>query len=162
MLFSASVATSFGQASNPSPYVELGQMLNLSNTYANKTNDTAFGATLYLTSASRSSTTGLGVAKPVIGYGPISFTVCALKGAVVNPTVTVTPQRSYDNVHWHNIPGVTVATLTPTSTTTEATTAFDFSTNYGNYYRVKLTTTDTVGLRAFYNFTKLTQITLSK
>lgn len=159
LLFSVST---FAQNSNPAPYSLFGQMLNTSNSYAYATNDTSTG-TLYLYT-SKYNSSGLPAVTPVIGTGTISFVVSTLKGSTtstVNPTVTTTPQASFDGTNWATIPGVTVSTLTPTSASVAVTTMWEFSDNYGLYYRLKnVVTNDTASIKAWYLLNKNTEYSI--
>lgn len=151
----------FAQKLSLSPYVDGAQLLNLSNTYASASNDTSGPGTLYLTSAMYSTTTALPVKSQVIGSGTISFIASVLKAQITttttNAVVAITPQASFDGVNWASIPGVTVATLTPTSATVATTTMFEFSANYAPYYRLKNSiTVDTASIKEWYLLNKAT------
>lgn len=132
-------------------------MLNTSNTHANCVNDTSTG-TIYLYTSKYDPTTFLPAVTPVIGTGTISFIVSALHASTtstVNPTVTTTPQGSFDGVRWATIPGVTVSTLTPTSASVAVTTKWEFTANNSLYYRLKnVVTNDTASITGYYYFNK--------
>lgn len=148
-------ATSFAQLTAPSGitavgYYWTGQMRNISNTHASATLDTVNGATTYFTISKWVSS--LPVSTPIYGTGAISYNISVLKAATVSPTVVVTPQRSFDNTTWVDIPGVTAATVTCTSLTTATTKGFDITYNPGPYQRLKITTTDTASIKAYFSF----------
>lgn len=140
----------------PYPSAQTGQLLNLSSSRLYPTNDTSNAGTLYLTTAKYGST-GVPALYPIQGDGTISFVISALKAqttTTTNPTVTVTPQASMDGVIWATIPGITVATLTPTSATVPVTTMFEFTYNYAQYYRFLNSVTDTASVKSKYFFNK--------
>jgi hypothetical protein len=152
-----------GQTSVPSPnvlaapYTIYGQMLNLSNTHPGQRNDT-LTSTGYLSTAYFSNSTNLPVKYPAFGSGPFSLQVAGLKASTVSTTtatIQVTPEGSFDGVTWASIPGVTTATLSCTSRTVAVTSAWSWSENYFNYYRVKgVVGADTISLKAYWGLNK--------
>lgn len=161
-----------------------GQLWNVSSAYYGTINantvgactaiDTAKGTTVYLSIASW-LTTGTnmydsarvvnrakGTYRPVpftsglpTGRGTISLNINAYKAAVNNPTVVITAQESANGVDgWVTVPGVSVQTITPTSTSTETVGVFNISEAYNKYYRVKVTTADTAKFRGFWQWNK--------
>ena len=90
---------------------------------------------------------------PVNGTGAITLTASVLK-ASGTPTVTVTAQMSPDGVNWAQIPGTTVATLSPTSTTVPVTTVFYFRDKQEKFYRLQYSgsASSSVAIQAFFYF----------
>ncbi len=147
-----------------------GQMYNVSNVYNNisstgKFIDTVYGATAYIGTTrllKGSVNADTFNYAPVFGYGTISLTASALQAnGGLTPTINVTPQKSFDGNVWVNVPGATVATLTPTSTTVPSTVNWEFSIKYADYYRLKCVVTDTASLQCFYYAQKVVYLNRS-
>lgn len=147
-------------------YEVYSQMWNVSSVYYNTPTasnlgtqlDTAKGTTIYLSVSafnpigSHSSTDTFDYIALPKGQGTVSYTISALRAAVLTPTVLVTPQVSFDGIVWAPVPGVTVATLTPSSLTVASTYNYQFSTKYAPFGRLKCVATDTASLQAWYYF----------
>lgn len=157
-------------------YASYSQMWNIANVYRNapyltryatsvSTNlgtqkDTTSG-TIYL----YTSTLGKGkvnadtfIVAPIDGYYNISFLTSCLKASAtssLNPVCTITIQGSFDGINWANIPGVAVATLTPTSLTVPVTQKWEIpvvstSAAFSRYWRGKFAVaTDTAVVQLF-------------
>ena len=149
------------------PPDRVGQMWNTSNTYYGTANsstlyqqkDTAKGATIYLTVSKWTITASYTWAGPIVplalnGTGTLAMDVATYKTAVLTPTITVTPQQSATGLSWDwaPVPGVTVATLSPTSTTTSTTVAFNITDATAQFYRLAIAATDTGCVQAYFNF----------
>jgi len=153
------------QSTYPRPQDNIMQMLNLSSSYygtvnsntVNTQKDTAKGTTIYLNTCKWTSTSvpkGYAYTGPIVnsgiqGYQSAAIEVSTWKTNALTPTITVTPQQSANGVTWATVPGVTVATLSPTSTTVPTTVAFNFTELFSLNYRVQIAATDTGSVQAF-------------
>lgn len=125
----------------PTPYAQTGQMLNLSNTNANATLDTATNATtLYLATASYNSS-GLPVKYAVYGQGLFSVIVKGLKISG-SPSGSLKLQESYDGTNWADCRAIRVADAVDTILNQSAAQYFSFDREYSfaPYHRVAITT----------------------
>jgi hypothetical protein len=146
----------FGQTAPADIY---GQMFNLSNTYYGTYNgvkmvkDTANGGTVSLQVGvfKKNGTTFTG---PYLwsysGRGTVTLEAAVYRVGTLTPTITVTPQQSIFDSTWAQIPGTTIATLSPTSRTVPLTTAFNIATSPSRNYRLLLTVIDTCSVHADY------------
>jgi len=90
------------------------------------------------------------------GKGTLSITAQCYKASTSNtvtPTVTVTPVQSPDGIvgDYVTIPGITVATLSPTSRTASANCTFNQLDIYQRYFGVSVTVTDSASCRILFN-----------
>lgn len=171
-LISISVA-SFAQGytkPRSNTYEVYSQMWNTSNTYYSTPTaanlgtqkDTSGAATVYLYTAALQSNGTFSVSAVPDGSGTISFTAAVWKGqkvtTTVNPLVVITPQASFDGIIFATIPGVTAASLTPTSGVyaNMLTTKFDYTAKQGNFFRMKLViTVDTAAFQSWFDFQRI-------
>jgi len=135
-------------------------MWNISNTYYGTVNattvgnqlDTINGATGYFTSSYWKSNYDSARLSPLVRDGNLALDITCLRGGASTPTVTVTPQQSGDGITWCTIPGITVATLTPSSLTVPTTTAFNFLDIYGRFERLMVTSVNAAGCAAHLTY----------
>lgn len=155
-----SVGSAFGQLLSPgtgitqSGWTWTFQSLNLSNSYANASNDTlnGSGVTKYFTIGTRTSAGVASAAAAVAGPAVIHYNISAKVASVsstVNPVVSITPERSTNNSVWVTVPGASTYTVSPSSRTTASTVGIDLSTNPGRYNRLKVTSTDTASVQIY-------------
>lgn len=151
-------ATAMAQSSTNPDY--FSQMWNISNTYYGTVNvntvgnqlDTINGATGYFTSSYWKGTYDSARLSPLYRDGNLGMDITCLRAGASTATVTVTPQQSGDGITWCTIPGITVATLTPSSLTVPVTTAFNFLDIYEKYYRFMVTTVNAAGCAAHLTY----------
>jgi hypothetical protein len=90
------------------------------------------------------------------GPGTLSMTAILLKASItstVTPSVVITPEQSPNgSTGWVAIPGVTAATVTPSSRSVTSSTTFNIADTYQKYLRAKIVSTDTASVKVFYNF----------
>lgn len=140
------------------------QMLNTSNSYygtwaANNGNliDTVVNTgTIDLVVAKRQkgvSQTDTFTADHINGIGTISLTAVVLK-CTGSPTVICTPEESLDGINYAAIPGATVYTISPTSTTVPIVVKWPGLGKYDRHYDVHLSgsTSSTFSVQAQYYF----------
>lgn len=122
-----------------------GQLLNLSNTLPKAILDTvttsSSASTLFLTTGRYSSTTGLPLLNPIIGYGTISFTVSGLKISGT-PTGNVALQGSLNGTEWTPVRSgaiISSDTLQIGNVTTAQTYSWAIDSKRFRYYRLAIT-----------------------
>lgn len=142
-----------------------GQLVNLSNSIAGATNDTANNAaTIYLTLAKWSST-GVPSAFGLMGNGSLSVVVNGVK-ITGTPAGTIRLEESPDGVHWGPCPSGAFVDAVDTILNVATVQKYTFSreVKLSPFYRAAITTigTQSSSWQAWLCFTRRQQYTTSK